>query len=246
MEKIRLFILGARSESFLPPGIWQQMSFLFPSANFHVYFIGPQVSMPANVPTPEDEFDQVIERHGQKLWRPPSPPPLHLHPKTRDVSEYYGAPAYTTPFSHMVSFTGIRAVYQDVHELFGPFDPYTDVFFNFSPGFGMPSPTSPELLQIASPSEWGPVLPQVLSTKCMMFVTGFSPADIERDIRSLDGVEGVSGEFDFILTPGENPFGSEKWEVNDFDPRVIIKPNWGIWGIRGKRRDIQDNYVFTL
>ena len=202
--------------------------------------------MPASVPIPEEEYDQVIEKDGKKLWRPPSPKPLHPHPRTRDVTQYYGFPAYTTPFSSLMAFTGIRALYQDVHELFGPFDPYTDVFFNFAPGFGMPSPSSPGLLQIAAPGDWGPVVPQVLSTKCMMFLTGFSPADVERDVRSLDGVEGVSGEFDFILSPGDNPFGSEKWEVNDFDPRVIIKPNWGIWGIRGKRRDIQEEFVLTL
>ncbi|EJD52945.1 hypothetical protein AURDEDRAFT_180553 [Auricularia subglabra TFB-10046 SS5] len=252
LEKVRIFILGARGESFLPPGIWQQMAFLFPSANFHVYFIGPQVSLPELVTLPlssASDRDSIVDSPtipGQKLWRPPTPPRVHPHPRTRDVSQYYGAPAYTTPFTPLIAFTGIRAMYQDVHELFAPFDPYTDVFFNFSPGFGMPSPTTPGMLQINSPTDWGPVVPKLLETKCMLFLTGFSPADIERDVRSLDTAEGVSGEFDFILTPGENPFGSEKWEVNDFDPRVLIKPNWGIWGIRGKRRDIQEGFVFTL
>ncbi|KAH7107510.1 zinc-finger of mitochondrial splicing suppressor 51-domain-containing protein [Auriculariales sp. MPI-PUGE-AT-0066] len=246
LEKIRIFILGARAESFLPFGIWQQMAYLFPSANFHIYFIGPQISMPATVPVPEVETEQILEKDGKRLWRPPNPNTLHSYKRTRDVTQHYGFPAYTVPFSQLTSFTGIRAQYQDVHELFQPFDPYTDVFFNFAPGFGMPSPTSPGLAQIAAPDEWGPVVPQVLATKCMMFLTGFSPADVERDVRSLDGVDGVSGEFDFVLSPGENPFGSEKWEVNDFDPRVIIKPNWGIWGIRGKRRDIQEGFVFSL
>ena len=134
----------------------------------------------------------------------------------------------------------------DVHELFAPFDPYTDLFFNFAPGFGFPSPTSPPHLMISSPTEWGPVVPKILETKCPLFLTSFSPADMERDVRSLDGCDGVSGEFDWILTPGDNPFKSERWEVNDFDPRVLIKRNWGIWGIRGKRRDIQEGFVFTL
>jgi splicing suppressor protein 51 len=71
-----------------------------------------------------------------------------------------------------------------------------------------------------------------------LFVTGFSPTDVERDVRSLEGVEGVAGEFDWVVTPGENPFGSEKWEVADFDPRVMVKTNWGVWGIRGKRREV--------
>lgn len=95
----------------------------------------------------------------------------------------------------------------------------------------------------------------VLDTKCAFFATGFSPTDMERDVRSLDsastssspseqgGAErgnGVKGEFDWVLTPGINPFGSEKWEVADFDPRVMVKVNWGVWGIRGKRREIEE------
>ena len=78
----------------------------------------------------------------------------------------------------------------------------------------------------------------MLQTKCPIFVTGFSPADVERDVRSLSTAPGVAGEFDWVITPGENAFGSEKWEVADFDPRVMVKTNWGIWGIRGKRRDV--------
>ena len=48
------------------------------------------------------------------------------------------------------------------------------------------------------------------------------------------------GEFDWVITPGPNSFGSEKWEVADFDPRVMVKTNWGVWGIRGKRRDVRE------
>ena len=126
-------------------------------------------------------------------------------------------------------------------------DPYADVFFLFSPGLGFPSPsgqrnpiTNEPLLQAESQSEWGGVLPLLLQSKCPIFVTGFSPRDVERDVRALARVDGVAGEFDWVVTPGENPFGSEKWEVADFDPRVMVKTNWGIWGIRGKRRDIQE------
>jgi len=149
-------------------------------------------------------------------------------------------PSYTTAISPSLTVTSLRATYSEVHAQFGEMDPFQDVFFAFSPGFGFPSPTSPHLTQIQSPAEWGPVLPVILESKCALFVTGFSPTDVERDVRSLDGVEGVSGEFDWIITPGPNPFGSEKWEVADFDPRVMVKINWGIWGIRGKRREVRD------
>jgi splicing suppressor protein 51 len=137
--------------------------------------------------------------------------------------------------------------YHEVHAQFqDTFDPYTDLFVMFSPGLGFPSPTSisdvtgEPLLQIESPTEWGPVLPLLLATKCPIFLTGFSPTDVERDVKSLSVAPGVAGEFDWVITPGENAFGSEKWEVADFDPRVMVKTNWGIWGIRGKRRDVRE------
>jgi splicing suppressor protein 51 len=139
----------------------------------------------------------------------------------------------------------VHAQFQDT------FDPYTDVFFLFSPGFGFPSPDPSSidaqgnpLLQIASPTEWGPVLPTLLASKCPIFVTGFSPADVERDVKSLATAPGVAGEFDWLLTPGPNTFGSDKWEVADFDPRVMVKTNWGVWGIRGKRRDVRERSGF--
>jgi splicing suppressor protein 51 len=146
----------------------------------------------------------------------------------------------------------MQANYMEVHHLFrDTFDPYTDAFVLFSPGFGFPSPTSVDengnpVLQIISPTEWGPVIPELLATKCPIFVTGFSPADVERDVRSLSNAPGVAGEFDWIITPGENEFGSIKWEVADFDPRVMVKTNWGVWGIRGKTREIREKNWFGI
>jgi len=103
------------------------------------------------------------------------------------------------------------------------------------------------LLQISSPTEWGHVLPMLLASKCSIFVTGFSPTDVERDVRSLSTASEVAGEFEWVITPGPNTFGSEKWEVADFDPRVMVKTNWGIWAIRGKSRDVQEkNSYFSF
>lgn len=39
---IRLFILGARAESQLPPHVWKQLSYLIPTAKWELYFIGPE------------------------------------------------------------------------------------------------------------------------------------------------------------------------------------------------------------
>lgn len=235
-RRVRVFILGARAESSLPPKVWQQLPYLFPGCHFHIYFIGPQVSLPASAlkstPPPDPNAKGTV-------YEPPTPSPNLGTARGRDQEVYYGVPSYTVSVSPTLTMTSLRATYSDVHAQFGAFDPYQDVFFAFSPGFGFPSPTTPEMTQVASPAEWGLVLPPILESKCALFVTGFSPTDVERDVRSLDGVEGVSGEFDWILTPGVNPFGSEKWEIADFDPRVMVKINWGVWGIRGKRREVK-------
>jgi len=287
--QVRVFVLGARGESSLPPHVWEQLGFLFPAANFHVLFIGPQVALPRSTPashspptenpsqptspepeavtaeassnkdelpseTPEAQSTQIEEKplYPPNVYTPPTPaaiPPLKW---TRSSLARYGVPSYTTPYSYQISFSGLQvANYADVHHLFEEtLDPYSDVFFFFSPGFGFPSPVSKNeagepILQISSPTEWGPVLPMLLASKCPIFVTGFSPADVERDVRSLTTAPGVADEFEWVVTPGPNPFSSEKWEVAEFDPRIMVKTNWGIWAIRGKSRDIQERSFFS-
>ncbi|KAI9510894.1 zinc-finger of mitochondrial splicing suppressor 51-domain-containing protein [Russula earlei] len=271
--QMRIFILGARAESSLPPHVWEQLTLLFPAALFHLYFIGPQVSLPkppapttgdspseaasqttstSSDPQPEAESsaskpDEEKPIYLPNVYEPPTPAPISRHKRTRSSIERYGVPSYTVPYTPQLTITGMQCNYHEVHGQFqDTFDPYTDLFFMFSPGFGFPSPTSTSdltgepLLQVASPTEWGLVLPLLLATKCPIFVTGFSPTDVERDVKSLSLVPGVAGEFDWVITPGENAFGSEKWEVADFDPRVMVKTNWGIWAIRGKRRDVRE------
>jgi len=260
---------------------------LFPSALLHLYFIGPQVSLPkpademkkSTKPSPPSEqktasststpsqsppdpdlstststpiAETEEKNYVPNVYEPPTPAPIARLKRTREEIEVYGVPSYTVPYTHQLTVTGMQANYMEVHHLFrDTFDPYTDAFVLFSPGFGFPSPTSVDgdgnpVLQIVSPTEWGPVIPELLATKCPIFVTGFSPADVERDVRSLSNAPGVAGEFDWIITPGENEFGSIKWEVADFDPRVMVKTNWGVWGIRGKTREIREKNMFGL
>lgn len=284
--QMRIFILGARAESSLPPHVWEQLCMLFPSCHFHLFFIGPQVSLPrpANSPPPkppnesttkEDNItnqsaaenisatptsiDTTKQQEEDKpvyvpnVYEPPTPAPIARLKRTRSSVELYGIPSYTVPYTPQLTITGLQANYAEVHAQFqDTFDPYTDAFFLFSPGFGFPSPNSvSELdgkpyLQIASPTEWGPVVPALLATRCAIYVTGFSPADVERDIRSIETAPDVAGEFEWVITPGENAFGSEKWEVADFDPRVMVKTNWGVWGIRGKGREVRKRSSFSL
>ncbi|KAG6832681.1 hypothetical protein H0H92_012253 [Tricholoma furcatifolium] len=289
--QVRVFILGARAESSLPPHVWEQLTMLFPSTHMHLFFVGPQVSLPKpaspqpstssnNTPgatadsnptstassesssttqekSPSDTAStEVTEKKPDyipNVYQPPSPAPIERLKRTRNSIERYGVPSYTVPYTPHLTITGLQANYADVHSLFQhTLDPYSDLFFMFCPGFGFPSPdsvseeTGEPLLQISSPTEWGPVMPMLLASKCPIFVTGFSPADVERDVRSLSTAPGVAGEFEWVITPGPNSFGSEKWEIADFDPRVMVKANWGIWGIRGKSRDIQERSSFNI
>jgi len=274
---VRVFILGARAESSLPPHAWEQLTMLFPSTHFHLFFIGPQVSLPkppkdgmpkTSTTNPDTSSNanalhvdvagnkEVMERKPEYLpnvYEPPTPAPIARLKRTRDSLQKYGVPSYTVPYTPQLTITGMQTNYADVHAQFQhTLDPYSDLFFMFSPGFGFPSPESVDetgqpLLQIASPTEWGPVLPTLLASKCTIFITGFSPTDVERDVRSLSGAPQVAGEFEWVITPGPNSFGSEKWEIADFDPRVMVKTNWGVWAIRGKSRDIQErSSIFKL
>ena len=122
-----------------------------------------------------------------------------------------------------------------------PFRPAnSDVFYAFSPGLGFPDEVDPSKPQAVT--NWSTALSQILSTKAPLFCTGFSPKDVERDVLALDSLQaqGVRGEFDWILTPGENIFRSEKWEILESDPRVGAKANWGLWGIRGRLYEVDE------
>lgn len=252
---IRIFVLGARAESSLPPHIYEQINMLFPFTQFQIYFVGPQAALPIK---PEagtkihsetnDNVDAETAQQGSSesqsepksnshIYSPSTP---HQSSETQgrgrmDTTDY-GVPSYTLGVNPTLQLTTLQAPYETVHEQFGPFDPYTDVFFAFCPGFGFPSPTVPGTLQ--AQTEWSTVLKDVLDTKCALFLTGFSPRDVERDVKSLDTVDGVKGEYDILLEPGENGFSSLKWEAGDFDPRVLVRVNWGVWGIRGKRYEV--------
>ena len=155
---------------------------LFPSAQLHLIFIGPQVSLPKpsvsqeapqdSAPTDvrskkEDSASLLPESKSEKpaylpnVYTPPTPLPIPRLKRTRSSIELYGVPSYTVPYTPQLTITGLQANYADVHAQFQEtFDPYCDLFFLFSPGFGFPSVSSstdydPEpLLQITSPTEW--------------------------------------------------------------------------------------------
>lgn len=219
----------------------------------------------------------------------------------------WGVPSYNLNYNTRLSLTSVQASYEQIHEQLGPFDPYTDVFFAFSPGFGFPHqpllekitkggkgqvlldgseeplkaeehndtpagiesevPYAPPETLVQAQTTWRRPLQLILETKCPFFFTAFSPLDLQRDVSALFGtnppsasspgspvrefpdyvslptgpiepIEGVTDEFELVLTPGVNPFGSLKWEIAEWDVRVGVKTNWGTWGIRGKKYDV--------
>lgn len=331
LESVRIFVVGARAESTLPPSVWDQMTYMFPGVPLHLFLIGPE----AHIPT-EEQLE--VERWTNATSR------LSRH-KGRPRKTNYGLPAHSIVVSEGLTITTIKCKYEDVHAQLEPFDPYTDVFFAFSPGFGFPSQialeeadqarqedrdheqhfakakstyhaagaesaesteasaqqaaddavalaketieqqrhpdspsapahrhtytvdatTSPEggdipaeepapvmtssdgqvftalttAPVVQAQKEWAKAIEQILATRCALVSTGFSPADVERDVLAFESVEGVRGEFEWLITPGENVFASQQWAIADFDPRVAVKANWGIWAVRGKAYDVQ-------
>jgi splicing suppressor protein 51 len=244
---VRIFLLGARSESTLPAELWLQIAHLFPTTQFNIYFIGPEVGVPLMDGAKRDSVK--LEQEGSQ----------------------YGVPSATVMVTPQLKLVSVQSTYEEVHAQFGPFDPYQDIFFAFSPGLGFPDqsliasrqPGDAPLVQ--AQTSWHKALLQILETKCGLFFTAFSPTDLARDVSALYGtqpptaapnapseypstvtlptepvppIEGVTDEFDLILTPGQNPFGSRKWEIAEWDPRVAVKTNWGMWGIRGKRYEV--------
>nr|ODN80217.1 mitochondrial splicing suppressor [Cryptococcus depauperatus CBS 7841] len=288
----RLFLLGARAESTLPPHLWAQLTHLFPRVDFEIYFIGPEVGLPLINPT--DRLKKEYAFSQDNGW---------------------GVPSYIYNHSPQLSLISLQAPYEQIHDQFGPFDPYTDVFFAFSPGFGFPHqpllekitkggkgqvlfeqeedgkkanarteadayspaeiesdvPYAPPETLVQAQTTWRRPLQQILETKCPFFFTAFSPLDLQRDVSALFGtnppsanspgspvrefpdyvalptgpiepIEGVTDEFELVLTPGVNPFGSLKWEIAEWDVRVGVKTNWGTWGIRGKKYDVVEGH----
>lgn len=266
----RIFLLGARAESTLPPHIWQQITYLFPRTSFQIYFVGPEVGLPTVSST----------RRRQS--------------STHAFSEEgFGVPSYTLPAGPRLTLISLKTPYEEIHSQLGPFDPYNDVFFAFSPGLGFPHQpglsegqgTAKEASDSASAgadtvqgqeqgqeqtlvqaqTTWHHPLRLILQTKCPLFFTAFSPLDLERDVSALQStqpptppsvrefpeyvnlptkpvqrIEGVSDEFELVLTPGKNAFGSQKWEIAEWDVRVGVKTNWGVWGIRGKKYEVTE------
>ncbi|KAL8278483.1 hypothetical protein RQP46_009173 [Phenoliferia psychrophenolica] len=205
---VRIFVLGARAESSLPPDVLKQLSHVFPRAPIHLFFVGPEAILPPAARTAVND-------------------------------SVYGVPSHTRISNENLTLTTLQCDYSEIHDSLGPFDPYLDVFFAFSPGFGFPAEDGSGKTQLET--NWLQSVLSILETKCALFCTGFSPSDVERDVVALDKSEGIKGEFDWLLTPGENVFGSEKWEVAEFDPRVAVKTNWGIYGIRGKRYEVRED-----
>ena len=45
---------------------------------------------------------------------------------------------------------------------------------------------------------------------------------------------GITTDGRWVLAEGD----PQQWAIADFDPRVAVKANWGLWAVRGKRYDI--------
>lgn len=151
--------------------------------------------------------------------------PFHIHFVGPDALPPAGKP-HTKSYNERLMFTYDNSMYHEYHEQIEKFDPYTDVFFLFSPGIGHAS----------AREGWKMSIEKALETKCAIFLTGFDEADVANDIEAVE--QDYQGEFDWVLKPTVNHFRSLKRDVNLMDLRETIFANWGIWGIRGKHYDV--------
>ncbi|ORX44619.1 hypothetical protein DM01DRAFT_1340376 [Hesseltinella vesiculosa] len=151
--------------------------------------------------------------------------PFHIHFVGPDALPPNATP-YTTSVNERLMFTYDNSYYHDYHEKIEKFDPYTDLFFFFSPGIG----------HDAARDGWKPTIQKALETKCAMFLTGYDQSDMGNDVEAVE--QDYSGEFDYVIHPTENVFRSLKHDTNLMDLRQNIFANWGIWAIRGKRYDV--------
>ncbi|KAJ2456018.1 translational activator for mitochondrial COX1 [Coemansia sp. RSA 2336] len=120
-----------------------------------------------------------------------------------------------------------KSFFHDAIWNFAPFDPFTDVFFMFSPGIGHPK----------ARSGWQPTVEKLLETKCAVFATGFHEHDMQTDVQALN--EDFGDKMDWLLEPRENPFASLKRDFGIRNLREWAISNWGIYGFRGKRYEVQ-------
>lgn len=151
--------------------------------------------------------------------------PFHIHFIGPDALAPNQEP-HTKSVNERLFFTYDNAMYHDYHEKIEKFDPYTDLFFLFSPGIGHAS----------ARESWKTSIEKTLETKCPIFITGYDEADMKNDIEAVE--QDYQGEFDWVLKPSVNEFRSLKRDVNLMDLRQTIFANYGIWGIRGKRYDV--------
>ena len=191
---MRLFILGARAESQLPGYVWKQLQYLFPTESFEIIFIGP-----------ESFFDRD---RGEYL-------------KSNDDFNVPTRVIRIDDTLKLLYYTNYFHFYHNMKDFY-PYDPFTDCFFIFHPGFASPE----------NRHNWlDETMGNLLDTKCPIFVTGFNKRDISEDLSILNDYFGK--DLDSLMEPTENVFGSTKWELNDLNPHEVYQFNKYVAGFRG-------------
>lgn len=166
---------------------------------------------------PRSRFHLVFIGPEAMAGRPQDPLP------EKTPSNPYGA-IIEKVSNHMKISTFVE-YYHTLHEAnyFYPYDPYFDCFVMFHPGLG----------HAITSKEWERSLPQLLSTKCPILVTGYTQEDMDRDVRFVE--EKCKGEYDILLQPGDNRFKSLRKDIDDNNPSEVSQGNYGVWAFRGKR-----------
>ncbi|RHZ85674.1 hypothetical protein Glove_63g101 [Diversispora epigaea] len=224
-EIIRIFILDAKAEAQLPLYLYNQISYLFPGVPFHIHFVGPQALPKGGEPHTTHYNHRLSFTWGNNLFSvdiddESSNSKNNNSDDNQEINK-------ENDNSKEISKENKEHEGSSYFSMMGPFDPYSDVFFLFSPGIG----------QMNQKRIWKKTLRKLLKTKCSIFITGFDENDLKTEVLAIEGDEDY--EFDWLLHPGKNIFQSLKKDINLQDVRIGINTNWGIFGIRGKRYDVK-------
>ena len=125
----------------------------------------------------------------------------------------------------------IKANYEDVHEMFGPFRRNRDVFVLFNSGVG----------HFMTKDAWTPALKKVLKTRCVTIFTSLNKKDQDRDVEAVK--ENHDGEYVVVLKPTFNKFSSMRPDISVdavHDPEECVYCNWGIFALHGVGSEVGD------
>ena len=208
----RVLIVGARSESSLPMQWWKE--YLYHSVNKSPQTIIKTVGPGLQLnKSISMKRDTVTYEQDDVVYSLQLSNDLHSNSSTNDLH------------------SNDRIVLHD-HPNCMELLQWADVFVLFNPGYGSKPLTK----------QWDPTIRLLLQTKKPVICTAHGPADLDRDLSTLDRIsteedwQDLGENVDLLFTPHENPFRSIKQtlDMNETEDCKVVTANHSIYGFIAK------------